>query len=376
VAIFINYRRQDAQAEVGRIYDRLLAEFGDSGVYRDINSIPGGANFRTNIEQALDECDVVLVVIGQRWLSQRLQTPEDPVRVEIEGALARKLPILPLLVSSANMPPTALLPPALQPLVDLNAVRIDSGRDFDNHIQNLLGSIHAIRAKTKKSKKSKKWGAGKIAVVVAILTATGMLLFFLRDRGSSAAAAATSTLSAKPQPQSGSASTPERFDVLRFSTPSGYMGDAVGTKKYVQQTEASRENPHSPPTAVRVAYDPGPGTFAGMCWQNKPDNAGQFAGRDLQNQALRKISFWVRGSKGNEVVELLAGGEPQKDQPFQNSFSVSSGRITLGTAWQHEEISLEGKDLSSVIHVFCWTAAREANPTGSVFYIDDIFYEP
>ena len=62
--IFISYRRVDTAATYGRIYDRLAATFGKEAVFKDVDAIPFGVDFRTAIRGALDQCAVQLVVIG------------------------------------------------------------------------------------------------------------------------------------------------------------------------------------------------------------------------------------------------------------------------------------------------------------------------
>lgn len=65
--IFISYRRKDSAREVGRLRDRLKAEFGDQSVFRDLTDIPPGADFRDILGRETNGCDVMLVVIGPLW---------------------------------------------------------------------------------------------------------------------------------------------------------------------------------------------------------------------------------------------------------------------------------------------------------------------
>ncbi len=50
--IFINYRRQDSEGYVGRLYDHLVQHFGDDGVFMDVDSIQPGADFLRTLEEA------------------------------------------------------------------------------------------------------------------------------------------------------------------------------------------------------------------------------------------------------------------------------------------------------------------------------------
>jgi len=88
--IFISYRRTDSPDVAGRIYERFAARFGRKNVFKDIDNIPVGTDFRAVIEDALLNCQVMLVVIGPNWLDakdaegkRRLDNPEDFVRIEV-----------------------------------------------------------------------------------------------------------------------------------------------------------------------------------------------------------------------------------------------------------------------------------------------------
>jgi hypothetical protein len=153
--IFVSYRRQDSAAIVGRMYDRLRAHFGTDAVFMDIESILGGEDFTKRIESALDQCDLVVAVIGPRWAGdeeahRRIDDPKDFVRIEIESALKRDLPIIPVLISQAKMPIEASLPASLAKLTYRDAIDLDEGRDFKPHIRRLIRTIdaHFERAKS------------------------------------------------------------------------------------------------------------------------------------------------------------------------------------------------------------------------------------
>lgn len=94
--VFISYRRTDSSQIVGRIDDRLEAAFGRKNVFRDLDSIHGGANFVGKINEAINQTDVALIVIGAHWIdavdeqgNRRLDNPRDFVRLEVEAALNR-----------------------------------------------------------------------------------------------------------------------------------------------------------------------------------------------------------------------------------------------------------------------------------------------
>jgi hypothetical protein len=146
--IFLSYRRADSADVTGRIYDRLAAHFGEPAIFKDVDSIPPGIDFKEHLEKAVGRCKIFLVVIGDRWLettgssqSNRLQDPRDFVRIEVEAALNRNIPIIPLLVRGALMPEEEKLPPSLRKLVYRNAILIRPDPDFHRDMDRLIAAI-------------------------------------------------------------------------------------------------------------------------------------------------------------------------------------------------------------------------------------------
>jgi hypothetical protein len=146
--VFISYRRADSAATTGRIYDRLVKRFGRRNVFVDVDTIPAGTDFRHTLDALIDQCDAQLVVIGRSWLDiatndgqRRLEAPDDVVRQEIEAGLERGVPIIPLLVDGADLPPAQHLPASIADLVEQPALEVYNTRDFDAHLQRVIDEI-------------------------------------------------------------------------------------------------------------------------------------------------------------------------------------------------------------------------------------------
>lgn len=146
--IFISYRRQDSGDGAGRIYDRPVQQFGKEAIFKDVDSIPLGVDFRGVLDKAVGQCNLLLAVIGRQWLSsqtesgaRRLDDPRDFVRIEIEAALRRDIPVIPLLVQGAGPPGENDLPPSLQALVYRNAIPIRPDPDFHHDVDRLIKGI-------------------------------------------------------------------------------------------------------------------------------------------------------------------------------------------------------------------------------------------
>lgn len=172
-SIFISYRRADSMAYTGRIYDRLVNAFGARHVFKDVEDIPPGEDFRSVLDKALTVADVVLIVIGPQWLmltddegKRRLSDVNDFVRIEVETALKRSdVLVIPVLVNNATMPSADSLPAALKDLAFRNSVVVRNDPDFNPDINNL---ITAIEKRVKGGSSRMPLIAGAIAAVLII----------------------------------------------------------------------------------------------------------------------------------------------------------------------------------------------------------------
>src|SRR5436309_8072972 len=113
----------------------------------DFDSIPPGMDFREQIKQMIERSKLVIAIIGPHWLgeqpdtSRRIDNPADFVRLEIEYALERGIPIIPVLVNNTQMPPSERLPKEIEALAFRNALMLDTGIDFHHHADRLITGI-------------------------------------------------------------------------------------------------------------------------------------------------------------------------------------------------------------------------------------------
>jgi len=137
--IFVSYRRDDTAYPSGWLFDKLTQHFGKNQIFKDIDSIRLGDDFADVITAAVERCEVLLALIGQRWLTctdkdgrRCLDNPNDFVRLEIEAAIVRNVRIIPILVEGASMPHADELPPSLAKLARRQALELSPSRfDFD-----------------------------------------------------------------------------------------------------------------------------------------------------------------------------------------------------------------------------------------------------
>jgi len=149
VQITISYRREDSEAITGRIFDRLATHYGREAVFRDIDSIPASVNFREYLNDVLEHSDIVLAIVGPRWIGarrgqSRLADENDFVRIEVEAALRKRVPLIPVFVMKARMPQRDQLPESLKNFADHNGIQVDAGQDFDMHMSRLITAMDRI----------------------------------------------------------------------------------------------------------------------------------------------------------------------------------------------------------------------------------------
>jgi hypothetical protein len=154
--VFISYRRDDSGGYAGRIYDRLTSRLGRENVFFDVDTIPIGRDFVDALSENIGKCDALLAVIGKHWVTsvdsdnrRRLDDPADFVRIEIEAALSRDVPVVPVLVDGAKMPRPEDLPPGLQKLIRRQAVEISHAR-FDTDAERLTTALAEIEDETRR----------------------------------------------------------------------------------------------------------------------------------------------------------------------------------------------------------------------------------
>lgn len=160
--IFVSYRRDDTGGHARSLFTHLDQRFADR-VFLDWEGIDIGEDFVAKLEAMGQNCRVLLALIGPRWVNaadaagqRRIMSPADHVRREIERALERGIPVVPVLFDGASMPGPADLPASLQPLAVRNAVSVTNanfGADMERltrGLEELLGEsqatvIHAVR---------------------------------------------------------------------------------------------------------------------------------------------------------------------------------------------------------------------------------------
>lgn len=175
-AVFLSYRRGDTSGYAGRLRDDLEERLGPGQVFRDIDTIRAGSDFARAIDEAVGTSRVLLAVIGNTWLAEaaadgtrRLDDARDFVRLEIAGALRRRLEVIPVLVEGARMPAATDLPAEIRPLATRQAIELTDAR-WEYDLGRLVEAIReAIPPATPAPRR--RWRALALAGVAAAVAA-------------------------------------------------------------------------------------------------------------------------------------------------------------------------------------------------------------
>ena len=149
--IFISYRRQESGDIVGRIFDHLSNVFTKHNIFKDVDNIGAGENFRNVITDAIKNSQVLLLIIGREWIKvkgpngiRRIDDPNDYVRIEIETAIENKIRIIPILIGDTNLPSPDKFPLQIRNITNFNAVKIRNDPDFKKDINHLVSELRKV----------------------------------------------------------------------------------------------------------------------------------------------------------------------------------------------------------------------------------------
>lgn len=179
--IFISYRRIDSADISHRIYQELSKVFGAGNVFMDVHNIPEGKKFPEVLTDEVVKSNVMLVIIGKNWLTERLWDADDFVRYEVNlGLRLSYISVIPVVVADTPYPTSEKLPETLRDLAYLNAKFIRPDPDFNPDLAKLVETIKSLPSPTESST---KWKV--TTVILAILSVLSLIFasFSLSESG-------------------------------------------------------------------------------------------------------------------------------------------------------------------------------------------------
>lgn len=145
--VFVNYRNEDGSYAAAYVYAALSRRFGKERVFQSSSSIAPGDHYPTALLENAAECDVMLTLIGPKWLSivdeggvPKICRQEDWVRREIVTALHKGRRVIPVLLAGATVPKEHELPDDLKPLATCQYRHLNY-RDAEHDIQRLAQDL-------------------------------------------------------------------------------------------------------------------------------------------------------------------------------------------------------------------------------------------
>jgi len=178
--VFVNYRSSD-EPYGAILIDRMLVDrFGPESVFRDTRTLLAGTYFPDRLWRAARECQVLVVVIGPRWLERdsrgrrRIDEPDDYVRLEIAHALRRGIPVIPLLLDDTPAPKAADLPPDIAGVAQ-RQYRTVRRRSAEHDIERILTEIECWVPRNALRSNDRYWRT--ISIAPNISAAVGHIAF-------------------------------------------------------------------------------------------------------------------------------------------------------------------------------------------------------
>jgi len=144
--IFINYRSGDDPGTAMLLKQGLSRHFGEDNVFID-SSISPGKNFERELLSRVRRSDVVLAIIGPRWLTAShptggpaIEREDDWVRRELAEAFANGVRVVPVLVNDTARLTDAALPDDVAPLTKCQYLTLRH-RTFEHDLTRIIDQL-------------------------------------------------------------------------------------------------------------------------------------------------------------------------------------------------------------------------------------------
>ncbi|GAA2738846.1 toll/interleukin-1 receptor domain-containing protein [Actinocorallia aurantiaca] len=140
-SIFLSYRSSDDAYAAALLDTKLSERFGSMEIFRAGRSIPPGIDYASSLLRSVSNSKVIIAIVGQGWVNSFVKDDsEDWVRMELQEAIGRKIPIIPVLLANARRLVESDLPPSLKILARLQYLRFDY-RNIDADSQRIVEAL-------------------------------------------------------------------------------------------------------------------------------------------------------------------------------------------------------------------------------------------
>jgi hypothetical protein len=268
--VFINYRGMDSGNNGPFLYRELTRHLGAHLVFLDSASIPAGADYVEELLRRVRQAQVVLAVIGPRWLTaaddrgrRLIDNPADWIRCELAEAFAAEVRVIPVLTDGARLPAATDLPADIAALARCQYRPLrhrDAATDLARIVAdctaavggNAMGSRPPDHAGTARAGPGHDAAAGKVRrpsgnrarTLWAVLGSVALVAV--------ASVAVFASLGAGSNPQA----TPTSPPSTTRPTPTLRTGPAPGPTVRTRPTPTSTSSPHTKPPTTPSSSQP------------------------------------------------------------------------------------------------------------------------
>lgn len=142
--IFISYRTSDGVDKATALARDLNDAFGADQVFLDKEDLGAGQPWREAIGTAMDGKPVLLMLVTPQAFGPRIADVDDPVRREVEAALAAGAHVIPLLADGVDsLPAGPALPSSLHALSERTWRRLRA-YDWRDDVARLVADLQAL----------------------------------------------------------------------------------------------------------------------------------------------------------------------------------------------------------------------------------------
>ncbi len=303
--IFICYRRDDTGAYAGRLNDALCNDFGEDNVFFDRGGgIDAGDDWKQVIDERLESCAALIVMIGTNWRPARLADPEDIVRREISSALERDVRIIPVLVNDATLPSAAVLPGELKSFLGRQMMEM-TDRHWRADYEHLAKSIRKEIVRRKKRNPSPLFTQRTVFAALAVMLALALVFMATKKWVGADVGTDTSNTGRAPSPSPPLVSTinPVGVDV-------GYMKNRDWANPELRDVSFAFVDADQPEFS-RMREEVRSRNLIGGAYQVLYDIRDPIAQADRFIQTVKPSEYDVL--LGVNVSPLQSGNQPTKD---------------------------------------------------------------
>ena len=143
--VFLNYRVREQSGYAALLYRELSQRFGPDQVFLASRSISLGDDFVDRILASVVRSEVLLAIIGPRWLDflGAADGEGDWVRRELHAAFSHDVRVIPVLIDDAQLPKQTQLPDDIAALSRCQSLRLRHYA-YENDLARLVAELRRV----------------------------------------------------------------------------------------------------------------------------------------------------------------------------------------------------------------------------------------